>query len=421
MQRGQHHTITALRQGGFLLFSGSRFLSGAGQTMQQAAIAWQVYAISGSPLQLGILGLVRFLPALAISLVGGVVADTRDRKTIIMLSQLVPLGASAALLLLTVGGAINLPLIYGLVVALALASSFENPARQALLPQLVPRQAFASAVTVSSTIQQLAFVFGPTVAGLAIASVDVQGAYGVHVALTIGAMVQLAFIRLPNGEQIKGDMSFAMVKEGLQFVRHRRVLLGAMALDMFAVVFASAQALLPVYAEDVLKVGARGYGLLSSAQAIGAFLMALALMLLPSVQRTGRALLITVAGFGLATIAFGLARSFPLSLLTFALTGATDQISVVMRQTTIQLATPDELRGRVSSINMVFIGASNQVGSVRAGAVAAVTDASFAVVSGGLGCLAVVAAIAVWVPELWRYHISQGAALDEPVKEARTR
>jgi MFS family permease len=211
----------------------------------------------------------------------------------------------------------------------------------------------------------------------------------------------------------------ALIMEGVRFVLHHPVLLGAMALDMFAVIFAGAQALLPIYAEEILKVGSTGYGVLTSAQAVGAFLMSFVLMVLPPVERTGRLLILAVAGYGLATIVFGLSRSFPLSVAAYALTGATDQISVVMRQTTIQLATPDALRGRVSSVNQVFIGASNQLGMVESGLVAAVTNATFAVVSGGIGCLVTLAAITYWVPELWRYRVPQYARLAAQETEAR--
>lgn len=374
-------------------------------TLQQAAIAWQVYQISGSPLQLGLLGLVRFFPALGMSLVGGAVADTYDRRRIVMVGYFVPVLCSGALAISTLTGTVNLPLIYTLVLVLALAAAFEGPAREALLPQLVTKESLPNALTVRSTIQQLAFVSGPVIAGLAIDEVGLAGTYGVHMAFNSAAVLILCFVRTLHGQDRRGSVSLAAIKEGLHFVRRQRVLLGVMTVDLFAVIFAGAQALLPVYAEDILKVGPRGYGLLTSAQAAGSFTMALVLMALPPVQRTGRALLFAAAAFGLTTLVFGLSRSFLLSLCALALTGAVDQVSVVMRQTTIQLATPDELRGRVNSVSQVFIGASNQIGAVESGLVAALTNATFAVVSGGVGCLAVVAGAAAWFPELWRHRI----------------
>jgi MFS family permease len=374
-------------------------------TLLQAAIAWQVYEISGSALQLGLLGLVRFVPSLGLSLVGGAVADSYDRRRIVMVAQLVPLGCSAALLAATVSDAISLWLIYGLVLLVALAAAFENPARQALLPLLVTRESFPNAITVNSTVQSLGFVTGPTLAGGTIALSGSEGAYGVHLALIAGSLISLAFLRPREPEGVRRAVSVAAIKEGVQFVRQRQVLLGAMTLDMFAVIFGGATALLPIYASDILDVGAAGYGMLAASLEVGALLMSVVLVVARPIRQTGRALLMGVAVFGLATMAFGISRSFPLSLALYMLIGMADQLSVVMRQTTIQLATPDELRGRVSSVNMVFIGASNQLGAVESGFVAAVTSATFAVVSGGAGCLAVVGLIAAKMPDLRRYRI----------------
>ena len=201
------------------------------------------------------------------------------------------------------------------------------------------------------------------------------------------------------------SVTWAMIREGISFVAHRPVLLGAMTIDMFAVILGGAKALLPVYATNILHVGAVGYGILSGSLEVGALLMSGAMILLPPVKQTGRFLLGSVAAFGLATIAFGLARSFPVAVVAYALVGMSDQVSVVMRQTTIQLATPDALRGRVTAVNSVFISASNQLGMVESGLVAAVTSATFAVVSGGVGCVAVVAAMTAGIPSLRRYRI----------------
>jgi MFS family permease len=357
-------------------------------------------------------GLARFLPALGMSLVGGAVADSYDRRTILIGAQFAPIACAAVLLLATLGGWVGLPLIYALVLLIACAAAFENPSRQALLPLVVPRDIFLNAVAVNSTIQQLAFILGPALAGVVIAVAGVDSAYAVYLVVVGAGVVLLLPLRPrpPEGERRK--VSLAAIKEGVQFVRHRQVLLGAMALDMFAVIFAGAQAMLPIYAEEILEVGPRGYGLLTSSQAVGAFAMALVLVALPPIQRTGRALLWAVAGFGVATMLFGISRSFPLSLLAYAATGAADQVSMVTRHTTIQLATPDALRGRVSSVSSVFIGASNQLGMVESGLVAALTSATFAVVSGGAGCLAVAGLIAAKMPELRGYTIAAPPAVD---------
>jgi MFS family permease len=202
-------------------------------------------------------------------------------------------------------------------------------------------------------------------------------------------------------------MTWRAVREGIVFVRRQPVVLGCMTLDMFAVIFGGATALLPIYANEILDVGARGYGVLSASLEAGALVSSLVMMMLPPIRRAGMALLVGVTVYGAATVAFGLSVWFPLSVLAYALVGAADQVSVVMRNTAIQLSTPDEIRGRVSAVNFLFIGASNQLGAVESGFVAALTNAPFAVVSGGIGCLAVVAVVAAKLPALRRYRIGR--------------
>lgn len=405
--RVKHDPFAALRQPSFTTFAISRISSGMGMTLVQAAIAWQVYKISGSALQLGIMGLVQFVPAIfGLSLLGGAFADSHDRRIISMLAHIVPLATSVILIVMTASGHISLPVIYVVIFLMAVASAFENPARQALLVSVVTPETFPNAVTVNTTAQQLGFVTGPAIGGLLIGAVSINAAYVAHIILVATSLAALSFLRPRPREGEPRKVSVAAIKEGVQFVFSRQVLLGAMTLDMFAVIFGGATALLPIYATDILHVGGIGYGILYSALDIGALAMSLCLVFLPPIQRTGRALLMAVAGFGLGTIAFGLSRNYAVSLLAYMLVGASDQISVVMRFTTVQLATPDELRGRVSSVNMLFIGASNQLGRVESGFVAAATSATVAVVSGGMGCLAVLGAVAKWMPELRTYRIS---------------
>lgn len=407
----RHDPLAALRQPQFAVFALSRLTSGMGMTLVQAAIAWQVYQLSGSPLQLGVVGLIQFLPALmGLSLLGGAFADSHDRRLIAAAAHVAPLATSTALLVATAFGGAHLGLIYGVVLVMAVASAFENPARQSLLISVVRRDTFQNAVTVNTTVQQLGFVTGPAVGGLVIAASGVGGAYIAHIGLVVCSLIALLMLRPLPREGEPRRVSVEAIKEGIQFVFRRQVLLGAMTLDMFAVIFGGATALLPVYAKDILHVGALGYGLLAASLDIGAFAMSLALVFLPPIQRTGRALLIAVAGFGAWTIVFGLSRSFPLALLAYMMVGASDQISVVMRHTTVQLATPDELRGRVTSVSQLFIGASNQLGRVESGFVAAATSATFAVVTGGAGCLMVLGAVAKWMPDLQRYRVSSVAS-----------
>jgi MFS family permease len=340
-----------------------------------------------------------------LSLVGGAAADSHDRRRIVILSQLVPFACAAALWRLTATGAADLPRIFGLIAAVAVASAFESPARIALLPGLVPRPLFPRAVTLSTSASALAFVTGPALGGLVIAEAGVATTYALHSLLVAVSLGALAFLRPGQAPGERRAFSWQSIVEGVSFVRRRQVVLGAMTLDMFAVIFGGAQALLPVYAREILRVGPRGYGLLTASLELGALLMAVALIALPPIRSAGRALLWAVAAYGVATVLFGVSRSFPLSVLAYMAVGMADQVSVVTRHTLVQLATPDALRGRVSSVNMVFIGASNQLGAVEAGFVAALTSATFAVVSGGLACLAVLGVVALRMPELRRHRI----------------
>jgi len=382
----------------------SRTAGSISVTLIQAAVAWQVYAISNSALQLGLIGLVRFVPALGMSLIGGAVADSYNRRNIILISQLVPLAVAVVMLAAITSGRVTLALLYAVVLVTGLASAFEQPARQAILPAIVPPYLFARAVAINSTMQALAFATGPTVAGAAIASFGIAAAYiayGVFVLLSMTAMVWVPAVR----SQSRSGVGWNAIREGLHFVWSRPVLLGAMTLDMFAVIFGGARALLPIYATDILDAGAFGYGLLYAASEVGALLMSILLLVLPSIDRIGRALLLSVAAYGIATMAFGISRSFVLSLIAFTAVGMADQVSVIMRTMTIQFLTPDELRGRVSAVNSIFISASNQLGAVESGFVAALTNATFSVVTGGLGCLAVVGIVAARVPALRNYRI----------------
>jgi len=289
----------------------------------------------------------------------------------------------------------------------AATGAFDSPARASILPTLVARDAFPRAVTIASTNQALAFATGPALAGVLIAAWGPGAVYGAYALLLCGSIVGLVFLRPARQAVPARAIGVRAVIDGLDFVRRRRVVLGCMLLDMLAVVFGGATALLPIYANDILHVGPRGYGLLTSSLEIGALLTSAALVAVPPIRHAGRALLVAVTVYGLATIVFGLSRSFPLSIAAYMLVGIGDQVSVVMRSTVIQLSTPDELRGRVSAINMMFINASNQLGAAESGFVAALTSAQFAVVSGGVASLLVLAIIATTLPELRRYRIDR--------------
>jgi MFS family permease len=388
-------------------YATSNAASGIANALLQAVILWQVYAISHSTLSLAIVGLVGFVSALLSSLIGGVVVDAYDRRVVLFLSQIVPGLGSLGMLAAIATDHVLLESIYALVLVTGLASSFEYPARQAILPAIVPRRLFTRALTINSAQSSITSVAGPALGGVLIALGGVGQAYAVHAVLIGVAMITLVPLHIPALKGA-GRIQIAAIREGLAFVWNRPVLLGAMSLDMFAVLFGGARALLPVYAVDVLRADALGYGILSASLEAGTLVMALILIVLPTTTHTGRVLLISVAVFGLATVLFGASRSLPLSVAAYALVGMADQVSMVMRHNTIQLNTPDALRGRVTAVNSVFISASNELGALESGLVAAATNAVFAVVSGGLACLVVVALIAWRAPALRRYQIGPG-------------
>jgi MFS family permease len=373
--------------------------------MLQTIMLWQVYDISGSALNLGLLGIARLLPSLSLGLIGGAVADSYSRRNIVLITQTVPLACSLVLATSTIGGWVTLELIYGLVVILGAGAAFEGPARAALLPAIVRPETFANAVNITQTMQSLAFVTGPTLGGALIAAAGVGVGYAVFTGLSVLSLLAMSFVRYRPIEMPKRALSLEAIKEGVRFVRQRQELLGAMTLDMFAVIFGGVKALMPVYAVDVLHVGATGYGILQASFEVGAFAASFVLLMRRPIERTGLALIWSVVLFGAATIVFGLSRNFYLSVLVYTLIGAADQVSVVMRSTTIQLATPDDLRGRVSAVNQVFIQSSNQLNAVESGLVASLTNAVFAVVSGGFGTLAVVGVVAWRMPALRRYRV----------------
>jgi MFS family permease len=381
-------------------------------TLLQAVILWQVYALSGSTLDLALVGLVGFVAALFSSLVGGAVVDAYDRRAVLLGSQLVALLASLAMLTAIATDQVSLILIYAVVLVTGLASSFEYPARQAILPAIVPRELLARALTVNSAISSLASVSGPAVGGVVIAAGGIGHAYVVHAVLVTVGVLSLLPMHVPPLKST-GRVQAGAIREGISFVFQRPVLLGAMTLDMFAVMFGGAKALLPVYAVDVLHADAVGYGVLSASLEAGTLLMAVILIVVPPPRQTGRVLLLSVAAFGLATVLFGLSTWLPLSVACYALVGMADQVSMVMRQNTIQLNTPDALRGRVTAVSSVFISASNELGAMESGLVATATNAVFAVVSGGFVCLLVVGLVTWFVPALRRYQIQRLGVLAE--------
>jgi len=382
----------------------SRLTAGIAVTGLRATVLWQVYDLTRSPALLGLLGLLSFLPAPIAALSGGLAADAYDRRRIVLGAQLIELACAAALALLNSLTSFPLALLYAVFVLNGVALAFEAPSRAAMLSRLVDKDQLARAVTVMSTGQALAFVSGPALAGLLLGYSGVRAACLMSLGLLLVSFALVLRVREVFPSNKRSSVGLAALKEGLSYVLKNRVVLAALSIDLFAVLFGGATAMLPVYAKDVLHVGAKGYGVLAACLDVGALLTSVFLIFMPPVRSVGRAIMLSVLAYGGATIAFGLSRNFALSLFFYFIIGVADQVSVVGRSTLVQLSTPDELRGRVSSVNMVFIIASNQLSIAESGFVAALTSPTFSVVSGGVMVFVVVFAVALLVPAFWGHR-----------------
>ncbi len=381
----------------------ARFASGAAVSMVRAAVLWDVYQRSNSLAYVGLLGLLSFIPSPILALTGGIVADRFDRKRLVLGAQAVEFACAALLTAFAWADALPLALLIGLYVLNGSALAFESPSRQAILPGLAPKEDLARAVTVMSTAQALAFVSGPAMAGLLLGVFGSHVAYGGATVLLVFAWSFVARVNIKRVERTGPQVPpLRALLEGFAFLRSNHLVLAAMALDLFAVIFGGATAMLPVYADEILHVGPSGYGILTASLDAGAVLMSALLLILPPIERLGRAVVLGVLGYGAATIAFGLSRSIELSIVMYMVVGFADQLSVVSRSALVQLSTPDELRGRVSAVNTVFILASNQLTLAESGFVAALTTPTFSVVSGGIVVFFVTAIVLLLVPEFYR-------------------
>jgi MFS family permease len=393
----------SLRNGEYRWFLSGFLLLTLGAQVQTAVLSWQVYELTGDPLSLGLVGLAEAVPFLALTLYGGHVADLVDRRLLCMASQAVLTLTAAGLLLLNLQGpATGTFWLYAAQVSGGIARAFYRPANQALSADIVDREAYGNAATWRSGLFHLAMVAGPAVGGLLLRS-GYAVAYGVEAALMLaGSLFFFAVKARPAPVAAETAGVAVRLKEGIAFVFKEKVVLGALSLDLFAVLFGGAPALLPVFAKDILQVGEVGYGWLRAAPALGSVVMSGAQAFLPPMQRAGRTLLICVALFGLTWMAFAVSRSYALSLVLLALGGAFDNVSVVMRATLIQTFTPRELMGRVSAVNGFFIGSSNELGAFESGLAARLLGTVPAVFFGGVMTLLVVAATAWKVPALRR-------------------
>ena len=379
--------------------------------MQSIAIAWEIYQRTGEALSLGLVGLAQALPLMVLALPAGLLADRYERRRLSIISLL---GMTVTSLALAAFSITEGPVgwMYALLFLDASMMTVGRPARTALLPQLVPAEVFPNAVTWNMSLMHIASVVGPALGGIVVA-VSVQSAYFLAAAGSLWLAFILTRIQFRPADEKPEPANWQTLLGGIRFVWDKRILFTIMALDLFAVLLGGAVYLLPIFAEDILNVGATGFGYLRAAPAVGAFLMAVSMVYLPPMKRAGRGLLLGVAGFGVATIVFGFSQNFGLSWAMLFLTGALDNISMVVRQTLTQLLTPDRMRGRVSAVSGIFIGASNELGGFESGLVAQYFGPVISVVSGGIGTILVVAGAAALSPQLLRLGALHEARAEE--------
>jgi len=374
--------------------------------MQAVIVGWQIYDITKDPLSLGLIGLAEAIPSLSISLYAGHVADRNDRKKIIFLASLVMLFCSVSLLFVSANISSfvlsnKLYLIYAVIFISGIGRGFLSPANFAFLSQLIPREAYPKAISWNTTSWQFGMVVGPALGGLIYAAFGVTASYGADVVLTfISILFFLTIKKKPLPVYNEEESLKESISSGVKFVFDNKFILSAITLDLFAVLFGGAVALLPVFAAEILKVGAEGLGYLRAAPAIGAVIMGLVMTKKPLTHSAGRNLLITVFLFGLSILLFGISTNFYLSLFALGLSGAFDQVSVVIRALIMQLETPENMKGRVSSVDSIFIGSSNEIGAFESGLAAKLFGTVPSVIFGGCMTLIVVVLIALKYPKL---------------------
>lgn len=406
-----HDPYASLRIPNYRWFILSTLTMTLAAQIQGVVVAWQIYDVTHDPLSLGLIGLAEALPYIGVALFAGHVADREDRRTISIASLAVLVFCSASLLLLSLGMSFGagpgthrslLP-FYGVIFLSGIARSFLQPARQALGAELVPRHLYPNAVAWRSSTWQTGAVAGPALGGLLYGFTSPSFAYGVDVTLMVVALIAFATIDYVSHARRRIATSVGeSLRTGIRFVFSEPVLLGAMTLDLFSVLLGGAEALLPVFADAILKVGPQGLGILRAAPAAGAMLMSIYLAHRRPINRAGRALLIAVGVFAACIIGFGLSRSFVLSLVVLAISGMADNVSVVIRSTLLQVLTPEHLLGRVSSVNAIFIGSSNELGAFESGVAAKLLGTVTSVILGGVASLSVVGIVAVRIPSLRR-------------------
>jgi MFS family permease len=394
--------LVVLRHPDLRRYLSARFLASLATQVQTVAVGWQVFSVTGDPFDLGLVALSQFLPFIVLILPAGHVADRYDRRRVQLLTYLLLALCAAALLGFAIGGVTDTAPVFGVMVLFGVARAFNQPTSQALLPNLAPIELFPRAVALNSSLGQIATIVGPAIGGLLVL-LGVGAAYALSVVLLALAVLLVANLRGGGRHEPSTEpMTLGTLLSGVTFVRSRPIVLGSISLDLFAVLFGGATALLPIYAGEILAVGPTGLGLMRAAPAVGAAILAAVLTVRPLRRHVGRWMFGGVVLYGLATIVFGVSTSFALSLAALVAMGAGDMVSVYIRHLLVQLETPDAIRGRVSAVNSVFIGASNELGEFESGLTAAWWGVIPAVVVGGAATLVVAGAWARIFPVLRR-------------------
>jgi MFS family permease len=413
----EHRPLAAFQSRDFTLLWFGNLVSLTGTEMSRAAVAWQIYQLTGDPLALGMIGAARLIPLVLLALGAGVLADAFDRRKLMIGAQVAMLLCSLTLGVATSLDVATLWVIYGVTALAAAAHTLGLPARQAMVPSLVPREHLAGALSLNITAWQLATVLGPTLGGLLIAAFGVAPVYWIDAASFVVIIGALLLMRSRPVAGERRDVSFGAALEGLRFVRRNKLIWSTMLLDFLATFFSAATTLLPLFAEEILRVGPQGMGLLFAAPSAGAVLASLVTSVTGAGRRQGPLLLWAVVVFGLSTVVFGLSTSFWLSLLMLAVNGAADTVSMVVRGTIRNLETPDELRGRMVAVNMLFFAGGPQLGEIEAGVAAKLLGGPLSVAAGGLACVLMTGGVAAAVPELREYGDgSERRAALEPVR-----
>lgn len=401
VSRAGDDRFAAFRHRSYALFFFSRFLAAFATQIISVSVGWQMYDVTGNAFYLGLIGLVQFLPSLMLILVTGTVADRYNRRLIVMFCLLLASACAAALFVLTVTGSFSPWPVFAILAVFGIERAFMGPAQQSLSPNLVPPEDLPNAVAWNSSSWQAASILGPVAGGL-LYGLGPTIAYGTaFVFMALGAVLVIA-IPKPQSRSAPRAVNLETILAGFRFIASEKVVLGAISLDLFAVLLGGAVALMPIFARDVLTLGPWGLGLLRAAPGIGAIVVALALATYPIRHHAGNIMFVGVALFGVATVVFGFSETAWISIAALVLMGASDMISVYVRETLLALWTPDEVRGRVNAVNMVFVGASNELGEFRAGTMAHAIGAVPAVIVGGVGTIAVAAVWAGLFPKLRR-------------------